>query len=75
MRTDASGVGFTGVYIISVAARLLEALRHIADCDLATWKKTNLDEINRLHAEARPEFDRVVAACVSRAKQNETEEG
>ena len=56
------------------ADRLLDALKHTADCDLGKWKATNLDAMDRLYAIARPEYDRVLKECIRRGKAKQQEE-
>ena len=53
--------------------RLLDALKHTADCDLGNWSKTNEDALKRLRARARPEYDRVSAECIRRSNVKQQE--
>lgn len=56
------------------ADRLLDALKHTADADLAKWKRANKDTLDRLYADHRAEFDRVAKEAKRRADATKQQE-
>jgi len=56
------------------ATRLLDALKHTADVDLARWNKTNGDTLRKLKAADRTQYENVLAECKDRAARISKEE-